>query len=68
MAEDQLVNLEILQGYLQRLGVDKISNICINGQLAIDKCKALIDKALHESQLGTWDQKLQPISLCLLDF
>lgn len=50
VAEDQLINLDILQTYLSDLNLSQISNFCINGQQAIDLCKELLDKALYEDE------------------
>jgi len=38
---------------------------CINGQLAIDKCKDLLDKAIDE---GSSQEIICPVSLMILDF
>lgn len=40
--------------------------MCVDGQEAIDKCKDIVDKALHEKDEFT--KSIQPIGLCLLDF
>jgi hypothetical protein len=66
VAEDQLVNIEIIQGYLKKLSVEELSIVCVNGQIAIDQCKGLIDKAIYEND--SLDNVVCPISLCLLDF
>jgi hypothetical protein len=59
------MNLEILQTHLERLGVIKISSVCVDGQQAIDKCKNLIDTVLRES---ISERSVIPVVLCLLDF
>ena len=43
VAEDKVVNIEILYDYLKILKVDEQTTICIDGQQAIDKCKDFID-------------------------
>ena len=48
IAEDQLINLEVLRGYTKRLGVDHCSQFYINGQEAIDAVKYEVDLALVE--------------------
>jgi hypothetical protein len=65
-----MINLEILQGYFEKLGLTEEVSICINGQEAIDCCLKLINEALMDTNLkhhvkGT---VIKPISLCLLDF
>ena len=66
MTEDQLINLEILQGHLQTLGLEFMSSMCVDGQQAIDHCKLLIDAALGDKVFV--ESQVTPISLCLLDF
>lgn len=68
VAEDQLINLEILESYVERLDLFEVSNFCINGQQAIDKCKELLDKAMHEYDELEVDEVIRPTSLMLLDF
>lgn len=46
VAEDKVINLEIIKQYLDKLGVTEQSTICVNGQEALDKCISLIDTAL----------------------
>jgi len=43
------VNLHVLETYLRRLGLSEITNVCVNGQLAIDLCQEIIDEAISES-------------------
>lgn len=67
VAEDKVINIEILYNHLKELGVDEQTTICIDGQQAIDKCKDFIDSALHHTDL-LLELKVKPIALCLLDF
>ena len=46
VAEDQAVNIDVLQDHLKTLGVFENSEMCIDGQSTIDKCKQIIDKAI----------------------
>jgi hypothetical protein len=47
-AEDQMINIEILRGYIERLGLLKSTTFCIDGQKAIDLAKSLLDDALSD--------------------
>ena len=65
IAEDQLINLEVLRGYTKRLGVDHCSRFYINGQEAIDAVKYEVDNALVEFSEKS---SMKPVEIMLLDF
>jgi CheY-like chemotaxis protein len=60
VAEDQHINVEVLRSYLGDLNIHSECDFCIDGQLAIDCAKSLIDKACDENET-------RPICLMLLD-
>jgi hypothetical protein len=43
-----MINIEILKGYIERLGLLKSTTFCIDGQKAIDISKSLLDDALSD--------------------
>ena len=65
IAEDQLINLEVLRGYTKKLGVDHFSKFYINGQDTIDAVKYEVDNALVEFSEKS---SMKPVELMLLDF
>ena len=61
VAEDQHINLDILKTYMETLGILENCDFCVNGQIAIDRAKSLIDEASERGDLN------RPICLMLLD-
>ena len=58
-----MINIETLKNLLDRLGLHQKTDICLDGQLAIDTCKQIIDDALKRCDKA----QIRPIDLCLLD-
>ena len=65
VAEDQIVNLEVLKSFIFKLGLLENTIFCIDGQKAIDAAKNALDDALLRS--GN-EGKVKPVALMLLDF
>ena len=65
VADDQKINLEMMQTHLTELGVYQKCSVCVDGQQAINRCKELIDAALRTN---SEELEIMPVSLCLLDF
>jgi len=69
VADDQHINIEVLQQHLTKLDVIKRCEFFYDGQLTIDRTKELIDDAISFTTYGLEDvKKLTPVSLILLDF
>jgi len=67
IADDQVINVQILEGFFETLDLEDAISVCYNGQKAFDICKALIDEAIEE--LGDLHVGcIKPVALCLLDF
>lgn len=66
VAEDQLINIEVLKTHMSELGVQQITSFCINGQEAIDTAKRILEQTLVDFEGHV--RKLRPISFMLLDF
>lgn len=64
VADDQDINLAILREFFGSLNVQDVT-YCINGQTAIDTCKAIMDDAVKSATEGS---SLQPLSLVILDY
>ena len=64
VAEDQEVNIDVLSDHLQTLGAFENTEMCIDGQSTIDKCKQIIDEAISDTSCVN----VTPIDLMLLDF
>ncbi len=66
VADDSDINLAVFKNIFE--DIFKLTNItyCINGQMTIDTCKAVLDQALQCLESGV--RKLRPISLLILDF
>lgn len=60
MADDQLINIQVLKGQLTQLGYLKNCEFCYDGAEAIKKTKLIIETAPDEETLL--------VSLMLLDF
>jgi hypothetical protein len=46
VADDQLINLEVIKSYTQIMGLFDLIMFCIDGQKAIDVAKKELDNAL----------------------
>ncbi len=55
----------MIQSYIEKLGYQKLTNFCINGQQAIDMAKSVLDQTLSSCES---DGIVKPVSLMLLDF
>lgn len=64
VADDLLINLEVLKNQLSENGVLDRCTFCTNGQESIDMAKRIVEKSLKRSDL----KLVTPISLMLLDF
>ena len=60
VADDQLINIQVIQGQMKELGYHHNCEYYYDGQAAIDGAKKLINNADNDDE--------QPISLMLLDF
>ena len=65
VADDQLINLEVVKGYTQIMGLFDLIEFCIDGQKAIDIAKKELDNALLNLEQGL---TIKPVVLMLLDF
>ena len=65
VADDQLINLEVVKGYTQIMGLFDLIEFCIDGQKAIDIAKKELDNALINLEQGL---TIKPVVLMLLDF
>ena len=65
VADDQLMNLEVIKGYTERLEIFSKTEFCIDGQKAIDMAKNVLDCALVNLEHG---KKIKPVFLMLIDF
>ena len=45
-ADDQLINIEVLQQQIETLGLTSTSNFCVNGQETIDTVQRIVNEAL----------------------
>lgn len=63
VADDQDINLEVLKQFFSSLKVEDVK-YCIDGQIAIDACKAILDEAVASAK----GPKVQLLSLVILDF
>ena len=66
VADDQLINIEVIKTHLTELGHINTCNFCINGQETIDKVKELVDTAVREKDAKT--KIITPVNFLLLDF
>lgn len=68
VAEDQLINMQVIKQQLENLGdsVYDRCDFCHNGQEALEKATDCIKTAIQNS--GSEQVQIQPISLVLLDF
>ena len=53
VAEDQRINLDVLKGHLQEIGVYGDCAFCIDGQQTIDTCKEILDLAINDTVIVT---------------
>ena len=65
VADDQLINLEVVKGYTQIMGLFDLIEFCIDGQKAIDIAKKELDNALINLEQ---ELTIKPVVLILLDF
>ena len=65
VADDQLINLEVVKGYTQIMGLFDLIEFCIDGQKAIDIAKKELDNALINLEQ---ELTIKPVVLMLLDF
>jgi len=66
VADDQLMNIEILKSHMQDLGLVDSCLFCINGQDTIDTVKSVVDEALAARDHSK--HSLMPVQILLLDF
>ena len=64
-ADDQLINLEVLQYYLTEIGLHSKCTYFIDGQVVIDEVKRILDEEILETSEG---DVVRPIDFMLLDF
>lgn len=60
MAEDQLINLQVIQSQIETMGLSDKTSFTTDGQAAIDCVQKILDASNQDDE--------QPISLMLLDF
>ena len=65
VADDQLINLEVVKGYTQIMGLFDLIEFCIDGQKAIDIAKKELDNALINLEQ---ELTIKPVVLMLLYF
>lgn len=64
VADDQEINLMVLKEFFRALDVSNVT-YCVNGQVAIDTCKAGVEEAVL---LAEDNSTVKPYSLVILDF
>ena len=52
VAEDQFINLQILQNYFESLALVQQTNFCIDGQIAIDTAKEIFDSQISQADIN----------------
>ena len=66
IAEDQLVNIEVMRMHLDDMGLTSRSEFCFNGREALQLAEQKLNEAVGLA--GSTQQRIKPISLMLLDF
>ena len=66
VADDQLINIEVLRQHIDELGMSDTCDYCINGQQTIDTVKSLVNSAIENRIITALF--IQPVDLLLLDF
>ena len=66
IAEDQLVNIEVMRMHLDEMGLTSRSEFCFNGREALQSAEQKLNEAVGLA--GSTQQRIKPISLMLLDF
>lgn len=66
VAEDQMINMQVIKSQLNQLGLAQACDYCYNGEQAVDQAIAIIDEAVLNC--FEWEAQVTPICLMLLDF
>jgi CheY-like chemotaxis protein len=66
IAEDQIINMEVIKSQIREEGLLDRCEFCFNGQEAIEKAQKVIIEAI-DSETG-WSASIMPVCLMLLDF
>jgi hypothetical protein len=66
VADDQLINIEVIKSQVAELGLTSCCSFCINGQETIDTVKSIVELALANRKEET--RSLTPVNFLLLDF